>query len=302
MNASASPHELPLPGLREDNPRDFLAALGLLRLVDLLWPDSLPELSWSRETGIPKLSLNTALPGDWGTKLLSTFLEWKASEHNPFGYGKIESIDVSDFRALLLKESERSEFHTRYYVSLAAQIPHEKSGRRSEFIIESASRSVLNGIAALFENQRSPIDIQADFEGLGPMREVSNTSRWHPAEFKSAAYTSADPQDLKHRDFASLNIVALFGLSYYPTIDTQRGRKTLGIRRVDKCTEFSWPVWQHPIDSSTVASLLHHPSIHQREALSEAIKAIGVHQVWRSRKFKPDGQQNEYYSPAQPSL
>lgn len=301
MSISTPLQEITLSGLREDNPRDFLAALGLLRLVDLIWPESVPQLSWSRETGIPKLSLEVDLPSDWGKQILDIFLKWKASENNPFGYGKIESIDVSDFRSLLKKESERSEFHVYYYASLAAQIAHKDTGRRSEFIIESASRSVLNGITALIDNQRSPIDIQADFEGRSVLREVSNTSRWHPAEFKSAAYTSIDPKDIKHRDLASLNVFALFGLGYYPTIDTQMGRKTLGISRVEKSTEFSWPVWQHPVDSISVASILHHPVIHQRDGLLETIKAMGVHQVWRSQKFKPDGK-NYYFSPGRPSF
>jgi hypothetical protein len=57
MSDTAIPHELALPGLREDNPRDFLAALGLVRIVDLLWPGSEPKLSWARDSGMPHLFL-----------------------------------------------------------------------------------------------------------------------------------------------------------------------------------------------------------------------------------------------------
>lgn len=301
MSDTAIPHELALPGLREDNPRDFLAALGLLRILELLWPESWPELSWSRETGIPVITLGVDLPEDWGRKILDTFLEWKASEQNPFGFGKIESIGPDDFRSLLVAESGRSDFNVRYLASLSSQMIREGSGRRSEFIIESASRSVLNGISSLLENHREPIDIRADFEGHGRLREVSNTSRWHPAEFKSAAYTSADPKDVNHRDLASLNIFAVLGLSFYPVIDTQRGRRTVGIRRIEKRTEFTWPVWKTPLNSFSVASLLHHPAIHQRDISAEIVSAMGVHQVWRSRKFKANGD-NDYFSLAQPSF
>jgi len=301
MSDTAIPHELRLPGLREDNPRDFLAALGLLRIVDLLWPESEPKLYWSKDSGMPHLSLAKCLPDDWGCIMLNTFLEWKTSDQNPFGFGKIESIDPSDFRAVLIKVSDRSDFHTRYFSSLCSQIFREGSGRRSEFIIESASRSVLNGISSLLENHHEPIEIRADFEGTGKLRDVSNTSRWHPAEFKSGAYTAADPQDNKHRDFVSLNLFALFGLSFFPVLDTQRGRKTLGIRRIGKVTEFSWPVWDTPLEPPSVASLLHHPAIHQKETSSEVFNGLGVHQVWRSRKFQPDGK-NDYFSLAQPSF
>ena len=53
MNTSTRSHELPLPGLREDNPRDFLAALGLLRLVDLMWPSCQSKLVWDGEEHLP---------------------------------------------------------------------------------------------------------------------------------------------------------------------------------------------------------------------------------------------------------
>jgi hypothetical protein len=301
MKDSKPLQELPLPGLREENPRDFLASLGLLRLVTYRWPELRPKLAWSAKTGCPQLTLNDRLPDDWGIILWDLLNEWKSSDCNPFGHEKIESLGPEKFRGVLLSECGKSSFHSRFYPSLAAQIPHEKSGRRSEFIIESANRSVLKGIDDLLGNTRNTPDIAADFSGTSRPREVTNTSRWHPAEFQSAAYVAADPKENKHCDRLTLNIFALLGLSFYPAVDSQRGRKTPGIRRINRVTEFSWPVWSLPVGEDELSSLLHHPAVHAENLEPSVLRAIGAYQMWRSRKFCPDGK-NDYFSTARPAF
>lgn len=299
MNATTHLHELPLPGLREDNPRDFLAALGLLRLVVYRWPKSSAKLSWSDNMGVPMLSLSSTLPDDWGKNLWALLLEWKNSECNPFGHGKIEMILPETFRQLLVSESKRSPVHARFYPALSAQIPQDKMGRRSEFIIESAARSVLNGINSLLGLKLTVIDVAGDFAGAGLKYEVSNTSRWNPAEFQSAAYMAPDPEKTNLRDHRSLNIFALFGLTFYPAVDTSRGRRTTGMSREDGDLRFSWPTWTSPLAPDELASLLHHPLVHSGLSDVTRLKDMGVFQVWRSRKFKQNGE-NLYFSKAQP--
>ena len=301
MNAAPSLHELALPALREDNPRDFLAALGLLRMIDNHWPESLPTLYWPTVLGCAKMKFQESLPDDWGNQMLAVLGQWQSSESNPFGHGKIESIEPAELRTILAIFQDESPLFTRYYASLSSQIKHEKQGRRSEFIIESASRSVLNGINDLLLDTKKPIDIAADFLGTSSLREVSNTSRWHPAEYKSAAYSASDPQSMKHRDRPSLNIFALLGLSFYPVIDTSKGRKTPGIRRAPGITEFSRPTWEEPLSVDEIFSLLHHPAVHDQETDPTLLKGLGVAQIWRSRKFCPDGK-NDYFSTARPGF
>jgi len=301
MTAPPRSFELQLPGIREDNPRDFLAALGLLRLVTFQWPSSAPLLSWSSSSGHPTLTLAVTLPDDWGKCLWALLLEWKASDCNPFGHGKIEMIPPEMFRDLLLNESNRSTIHARYYPALSAQIPRDKMGRRSEFIIESASRSVLNGIDRILGLTRGIPDIASDFAGCGPTYEVSNTSRWNPAEFQSAAYMASDPEKTNLRDHVSLNIFALLGLTFYPAVDTSQGRRTAGIARAEGVLRFSWPVWNPPLASDELSSLLHHPALHSQVVDASTLIGVGVFQVWRSRKFKQNGE-NLYFSAAQPSF
>jgi hypothetical protein len=301
MNNSKSLQELPLSGLREDNPRDFLAALGLLRLISHQYPESNPKLSWSVVTGAPQLNLANHLPDDWGEQAWALLVEWTASVCNPFGHGKIEMITPEAFRRLLRIESERSTFHAKFYAALAAQIPRDLMGRRSEFIIESASRSVLNGINKLLGLKRGVPDVAADFAGTGLKYEVSNTSRWNPAEFQSAAYMAPDPEKTNLRDQVALNVFGLLGLTFYPVVDTSQGRRTTGMSREGGGLRFSWPVWNDHLEPDELASLLHHPSVHSASIDDASLRGLGVHQVWRSRRFKQNGE-NLYFSKAQPTI
>lgn len=289
---------LPLPGLREDNPRDFLAALGLLRCLTHLYPEHKPCLFWSMETGRPALSTSGVFPANWSQRIFDLLLEWNRQEESPFSLGKIEDVSPGRYRTLLAGSYGNPE-QQRFLGGLASQVGRDGSGRRSELIIESASRSVLNGIATLLNDHREPLDIAADFEGTSTLREVRNTSRWHPAEYQSAAYVAADPQTNKHRDRVSLNVLAAFGLTFYPPVDSRVGRRTPGTRREHAGTEFSWPVWAAPLLADEVSSLLVHPLCHLPDPNVSHLILLGVHQLWRTRKFNPDGH-NDYFSTARP--
>lgn len=291
----AETQTLELPGLREDILRDHLAALGLLDWLTALFADHQPRLAWSIDTGCPNLHFSQKLPDDWSAKLLEAIQSWEASTPHPLSHGKIEGIPPSTIREIL---SVSSDFRLiRFYCGITSQLSVEGSGRRSELIIESASRSVLKGVQDLLTNARNPIDFESDLLGLREKREVSNTSRWHPAEYQPAAYCATDPQYNKHQDWVGLNVLALFGTSFYPLVDTQKGRSTAGFRRLNRTSEFSWPVWKEPLIIDEVRSLLTHPACHQEPIDPSILSALGIERIWRSRRFKPDGN-NDYFSTA----
>ena len=300
MNATIQLHELPLPGLREDNPRDFLAALGLLRVIDLIWPESVASLAWNLTRGIPIIFTRCPLPESWGLEIWSRLIEWRDSPSKPFSHGKIEGITSEAFREILKSEAKTNPNLLWFYTSLCSQITHDKSGKRSEFIIESASKSVLNGINGILDQSRNIPNIMADFMGTSERQKVKNTSRWHPGEFQAAAYMAADPEDSAFMDHASLNIFALLGLSFFPVVDSARGRQTLGmVPEGGQKIRFSWPIWGHPQSATCLPSLLHHPSIHSEADEDAFLKARGVSRVWRSRRFKANGD-NLYFSKGEP--
>ncbi|WP_411845719.1 hypothetical protein AAFN60_19080 [Roseibacillus persicicus] len=296
----STPNILELPALREDNPRDFLAALGLFRLFDSLWPDLETRLAWSESKALPYLQLSSPpLTSSWAKDILAHLLKLRQGETNPFGLGKIEALPTDLFRSLLTSTLQNDPFLLRFYLSLAGQLSYEGGGRRSEFLIESANRSVLNGIDSLLANQKKPIDFEKDLMGTNSKEIVNNTSRWHPDEYQSAAYAAGDPKDNKHRDFVSLNILALFGLAFYPVLDGATRRATCGFRRMPRQdAQYSWPIWNVPLKPDEVASLLLSPLVHDANSSRQSTRAHGVRQIWRTRKFLKD--QNDYFATAEP--
>lgn len=300
MKTTSPPSELQLPGLREDNPRDFLAALGLLRVIDLLWPESDASLAWNLTRGIPIIYTSCPLPESWDQEIWSKLIEWRDSPSKPFSHGKIEGITSEAFREILEGESEIEPNLLWFYTALSSQITHDKSGKRSEFIIESASKSVLNGISGILGQSLNCPNIAADFKGTSERQKVKNTSRWHPGEFQAAAYMAADPEDSAFMDHASLNIFALLGLSFYPVVESARGRQTPGmVPEGGQKIRFSWPIWEHPQSVICLPSLLHDSSIHGEAPDVSILKARGISGVWRSRRFKANGD-NLYFSKAEP--
>lgn len=293
-------NSLVLTALRDDNPRDFLAALGVLRLLDYLWPASRPTLCWSAN-GNPVLHASSLLPETWTSDIWRHLISLNESAGSPFRHGKIEMIDCVAFRRLLESPEEMSPFQMRFYPALCAQIPYEKGGRRSHLIIESANRSVLNGVADMLSPDRFIPDIGADFTGISPLAEVSNTPRWHPAEAQSAAYCAADPKDNKLMDRRSLNVFAVIGLTFYPVVDQSRQRETLGTeKRFGENRSFTWPVSEQALDCDSLSTLLHDRTLHAREPDATELRMKGVRMAWRSRRFNLN--QNDYFSPAEPLL
>jgi len=99
MIATTRSFELPLPGLREDNPRDFLAALGLLRLVDKLWPECCTRLRWCPDTITPELRGDKPLPDNWAATLVAALLDLVQLPGKPMAHGEIIKTSYESFRA-----------------------------------------------------------------------------------------------------------------------------------------------------------------------------------------------------------
>ncbi len=286
---------LSLKGIREDILRDFLAALGLLDWASAIFSEYRPRLSWNELSGHPILHSSAQLPENWASQILEAIRGWRNLNPNPFSLGKVEAIPSEALRGLMESSIPRL---SRFYCGLASQLSHDGAGRRSELIIESANRSVLKGVDDLLTDTKRPIDLHLDLNGSGAKREVSNTSRWHPAEYQPAAYVATDPKNNKHHDCIGLNILALFGTSFFPVVDSKRGRETAGFKRANQINEFAWPVWSEALAIDEVRALVIHPFCHAKPE-PRTLAAFGIHRVWRCRKFQPDGK-NDYFSSASP--
>ena len=292
MNTSTE-NTIELKGLREDNPRDFLAALGVLNLAGATWSENSFQLTWNKQ-GSPVLCGSHAIPDTWGNDIWNAIKSFRNFQSDPLGLGKIEAISPEDFRSIIHSVQYSNNLETAYFSALASQIQWPKAGRRSHLIIESANRSVIKGADDLVSDPKFQPDLKGDLLGSTSLETVSNTPRWHPSEAQPAAYAAHDPKTNKHRDRLSLNVLALFGLSFYPVVDLNKSRSTLGLSRVGRESVFTWPIWNDPLNRDEMKSLIHSTMLHGNERIPDEVRHLGISHVWRSRKYQTD--QNDYFS------
>lgn len=293
MNDAVPFHELPLPGLREDNPRDFLAALGLLRLVDMVWPESGAALSWSRDSSAPVLSAENPLPAKWCETLVEAVKNLEAHPEKPLTHGDIIKTEYANYRAAVKGALHFAETDQRLcslplmlYACYSSQL--EEEGERIEpsgfsFGNGQSGKKLLLDVMQLIQSLDPEIFLKTLRGGATPV--AAKSLRWNPSEFRPAAYRSHDPgSKLKGdegKDHPALNILAFFGLTFFPAVPTKRGGRTCGMHDDKRERYFQWPIWITPLLPEEVSTLVCAQS-------AGMIAPCGVERVWRARRFSSD--------------
>jgi len=293
---------LELPGLREDVARDFLAAIGLLRIVDLKWPTLDCKLTWTSSVGHPVVQTATPLPPDWCTQLVCDIKSLETHPESPLFHGEIIKADAKSFRLAILKAIRFAGFQHSLagmpelmFAAYGSQTPDPKTG-----MIEPSMLSFANGQSgkSLLRDVRELIrKMDANHTNaslLGTALPVpAKAFRWMPQEYRPAAYRAHDPgakvKGDEPIDYPSLNILAFFGLSYFPTISTTDGAETAAFHRDNSGWSFYWPIWNHPLHASEVMSLLTLPR-------DPAFLPPQVLRVWKSRRIVAE--KSVYFAPA----
>lgn len=292
---------LHLPALREDNPRDFLAALGLLRLVSFQWPDRQVYLSWPEDITGPALHISPALPETWSAELAASLKKITPAPPGPLMHGEIVKTTADSFRAAARTASsfpENSEHPLALlapllYAAYSSQNTHPEDGLHISalsFGNGQSGKKLLLDVAQLVA-ALDPDSISSAL--LGTAKPVSAKSlRWNPNEFRAAAYRPHDPgKGIKgddNPDFPAMNVLAFFGLTFFPCIPRISSGSTAGILRRPDGVFFEWPIWKTPLSTDAVASLLTFPA--------DVARPPGITRRWSSRRFSSD--KSLYFAPA----
>jgi len=301
MNSTTQPNQLPLSGLKEDNPRDFLAALGLFRLIDLLWPELDARLFWDQDKGSPCMETTDVLPKDWGCSILSELKDLSEPADSPLFHGTVIKTEIENYREAVFNarkfaESDHalSRLPQLLYASYASQLADENDGKTEptafSFANGQGGKNLLRDVRELIQAVQ-PEDFQASVQGVGQAASAKSM-RWSPREFRPAAYRPHDPgTKLKGDDtldFPSFNLLAFFGLSFFPSVPTSRGSRTLGFEGKYRPEYFRWPIWTTPLGTDSLQTLVCLP-------LTYLKNEVGVVRVWQSRRFSAD--KSLYFAP-----
>jgi hypothetical protein len=295
-------HPLDLLGLREDMARDFLATIGLLRLIDLKWPSLQAKLSWEINQGFPRIHLNSQLPPDWCQQLVADIQSLEQHPESPLFHGEIIKTEYQIYRAAILKTLNfQSEVHPLaslpafMFAAYAGQSADPKTG-----MIEPSMLSFANGQSgkSLLRDVRELIRIwdadalSAALNGTGvPL--PGKSFRWSPREYRPAAHRAHDPgSKLKGdepMDHPSFNLLAFFGVSCVPSLSNGEGCDTACFSRDESGWSFRWPVWSQPLSVSEVTALLTTPA-------HLIVTIPDITRVWKSRRLVAE--KSVYFAPA----
>lgn len=297
-------HTLELPGLHEDNPRDFLAALGLLKLFAIRWPEYRPRLAWIQNGALPTIHTSSELPTDWSAKLANELQTLADHPAQPIRHHKIIRTTSSEFRhaarrSVCFGDSDHplAALPGQLYAAYSSQLTDENSDQ----VIPTAF-SFGNGQSG----KNLLLDIHQLITALNPDEFITavsgrakpvpaKTLRWNPSEFRPAAFRGPNPgvkikgDDIL--DVPAFNVLAFFGLTFFPCVATSHGDRTLGFISGRNGLRFAWPIWESPLDSLEILGLV-------GQKTDAMTSRPGVIRTWQSRRFSSD--KSLYFTPAEP--
>jgi hypothetical protein len=293
---------LDLPGLREDVARDFLAAAGLLRLLDLRWPELATKLAWNSDQGHPRLLAESPLPENWCEQIVAIVKSLEEDNESPLFHGEVIKAEYRVYREAIRKGIRFSEsghplakLPEHLFAAYGGQVADPKTG-----MIDATMLSFSNGQGGklLLRDVRELVRAWDAVETLAALQGTAKPSaaksfRWMPQEYRPAALRAHNPgsgiRGDESLDYPPLNILAFFGLSCIPTASRIDGVDTAAFSRDEHGWSFRWPIWDGALAVSEMIALLCLPE-------SYLASLPGVLRVWTSRRLVAE--KSVYFSPA----
>ncbi len=293
-----------LEGINGANPLGFLCALGTLAVVARNYKHA--RLGWQFEVGqwMPVL-----VDGPEECNALLDYLDRELAqlpmdvfEHEsrmPFAAGRFREILLQAVRTT----TERRE------LDLLAALGSEAVTNDDGTFLDTAFRMVRsadnsgNGFPAYAVKIRRATTRQHLERALFLPWDYSDdqsTFRWDPAEDAPYALRWDNPSTAPNRTMLGANSLAIEALIFFPSVPVGSSLVTTGFSQTEREMHFTWPIWEHPLGPDPIRSLVSHPELHRPTPDRTTLRAMGIAEIFRSRRFAP----NQYYknfSPAQPA-
>jgi len=302
---------LKLQNIHEDNPRDFLAALGLLRLIDTSWPELETALSWSDHC--PILRFSGQLSETWSEELTLALQALASAPENPLFHGDVIKTSAGNFRAAIRNaqgfpeksDSPLKKIPALLYAAYSSQLTDDSG----EYVIPTAfsfcngqgGKKLLLDVSQLISSL-NPFEFQETMVGTAKPKDAKSF-RWNPSEYQVASYRSHDPGsgisgDINY-DFPALNILAFIGLSFFPSVPQNKNGNTLGMAKDAKKRFFRWPVWGELLVPSEISIILGSDIVNTGDRNS--CLSLGIERAWESPRFTDD-KGNTYFLRSRPAF
>jgi hypothetical protein len=252
-----------LTGLDGSNPLAFLATLGVLRLLTSYSDARNVRLAWNRELR-PEVHLDASSSLSIADVLLGGLRD--AVDEGVASLGDIIGVPVEQYRDFCSGKSV--DIHQRSGMSrlmFAAAFA-------SDAVVDSTKGTVTPN-ALSFSNKQGGKLLLKDFKTLVSQATSERvraalfdrwcyldtglpTFRWDPLDMRTGAHMATSPTDTETTSVMAANAIAFMGLSYLPTTPADNSLSTTAVNRLDGELHLTWPIWQTPLMSDVVASLL----------------------------------------------
>ena len=260
-------------------------------------------MSWNLQNRYPVITSRETLPYNWGAQCVSELQVLNSHPRQPLRHGDIIKADAGTFAQALQnavdfanEDVKLAKLPRLLYAAYSSLLTDPKSGEIDpswfSFGNGQSGKKLLLDVSQLIDALQ-PEELTPALTGKG-QPVATKSLRWHPAEFRPAAYRSHDPgTKLKGDamlDLPACNVLAFIGLTFYPTIGTSKGTKTLGFSYLDRAWWYHWPVWESPLSIDELQTCLHCTPDYLRQER-------GFAQTWKSRRFSSE--KSLYFAPAQ---
>lgn len=294
---------LVLPGLEAQNPLGFLAALGLLRVLEdeaARVDRERPRLGFVDQGGFVARLLTSHTMAE----IVAIVLEDAAAQADnralQFAYneegalvapgpkGAIRDLKPrpSGARELLEFAATKDSRSAAQAAAWFSELVKDNNGntKPTAFHFTAGQQAFLEMVEALrvglgAEHLREALD--GPWLNTSPLPSLS----WDASVARMYALRAGNPAKERRGSVPGANWLAVVGLTFFPVVVHGRRLVTTGMRGGWKDSSFAWPVWSPPAEVTTIASLLRLDATAwtQRERA-----AYGVETVLRCRILRSD--------------
>jgi hypothetical protein len=294
---------LVLPGLDAHNPLGFLAALGLLRVLDDEAARShreRPRLGFVDQGGFVARLLTPHTLAELVTVVLEDAAAQADNRALQFAYNE-EGALVAPGTKGATRDLKPKPFGARQLLELAATVDHRTAAQAAAWFSELVQDNNDNTKPTAFHftaGQQAFLEmVEALRVGLtaehvrealdGPWLNTSSlpSLSWDASVARMYALRAGNPAKERRGSVPGANWLAVVGLTFFPVVVHGTRLVTTGVRGGWKDSAFTWPVWSPPVEVTAMSSLLRLDATAwtQRERA-----AYGVETVLRCRILRSD--------------
>ncbi|WP_417736102.1 hypothetical protein [Rosistilla oblonga] len=312
--------KLEMVGIDGANPLGFLAALGTLRALSIIYPDDQVQLAWKVIDGAWRPILSVAHDQLSPETLCGDLAECLAS---PPQMPLLESDELGDnltiapetFRWLgnrFLDEANRGDRHALasldFLAAFGTDAAHQPHSKDRKLMQDTALRTMsgaghqhfIKFMRAIIENTTADHLRRTLFNRWTYEDEGRGTNlRWDPIDDRRYAMRWKNPSSDAAVTMRGANRLAIEALPLFATAPIARQLETTGFR-VRRGAFWSWPIWDQPLNLDVVRSTLQIAAISDLDTATKDnnLSALGIQTIYRSQRITVDKFRN--FTPAQP--